>query len=78
MQTMPRSKHEAQALSYSISMLVLGAAAIVAFALRGAGTLFYALAAVALAVGFYMAYHLSKTPTEAQTTTQRRSSKKSR
>jgi len=78
MQTMPMSKHEAQALRYSICMLVLGVAAIAAFVLRGAGTIFYVLAAVALAAGFYMAYHLSKTPTAAQPTTQRRASKKSR
>ncbi len=56
------NRHEARAFAYSLGVILLSVLAVAAFILFGGGTVFYALAALAIAVGFYMAYHLSRTP----------------
>jgi hypothetical protein len=61
------NEHEAQAFMYSAGVIVLSAMAVVAFIVSGGGggALFYTFAVLAVALGLYMAYHLSKTPVQS-------------
>ncbi len=58
------NKHEMQAFTFSIGVVVLSIIAVVSFALQ-VMALFYAFAVLAIALGFYMAYHLSKAPAQS-------------
>jgi positive regulator of sigma E activity len=66
------NKHEAQAFMYSAGVIVLSVIAVVAFIVSGGGILFYVFAVLAVALGFYMAYHISKTPAQAAAAPARR------
>ncbi len=56
------NQHEMQAFAYSIGVIVLSIFAVAAFILSGSSIIFYAFAVLAVALGLYMAYHMSKTP----------------
>ncbi|MGC9157109.1 MAG: hypothetical protein ACP5GD_02920 [Candidatus Micrarchaeia archaeon] len=60
---------EMKNIGLSLSVLIASALAITAFA-YSAIVLFYVLAVVAVALGFYMAYALSKESSQAQSATQ--------
>jgi flagellar basal body-associated protein FliL len=66
------NKHEAQAFMYSAGVIVLSVIAVVAFIVSGGGILFYVFAVLAVALGLYMAYHISKTPVQAAAAPARR------
>lgn len=55
------NQHEARAFAFSIGVILLSVLA-VAFFILGSVILFYVFAVLAIAVGFYMAYHLSNPP----------------
>lgn len=59
------NRHEARAFAFSLGVLVFSVLAIASFALFGGGVLFYVFAVLAIAVGFYMAWHLSNAPAAA-------------
>jgi len=63
------NRHEARAFAFSLGILLFSVLAIASFAIFGGGILFYLFALLAIAVGFYMAYHLSKAPAEAEEAT---------
>ncbi|VVB77076.1 Uncharacterised protein [uncultured archaeon] len=56
------NRYEGHAFVFSLGVLALSVLAIVSFVLTGGSILFYAFALLAIALGFYMAYHLSKSP----------------
>lgn len=62
------NKHEMQAFMFSIGVIVLSVVAVIAFILSGGSVFFYIFAVLAVALGLYMAYHISKTPTQARAT----------
>jgi len=62
------NKHEKHAFAFSISVIVLSIIAFASFALTGGSLLFYFFAALSIALGFYLAYHLSKTPAAVHAT----------
>ena len=70
------NRHEARALAFSLGILIFSVLAIVSFILSGAGIVFYLFALLAIAVGFYMAYHLSKAPAEAAKAKRKRARKR--
>lgn len=62
------NQHEMRAFTFSLGVVVLSVLAVIAFVFFGGSTLlFYLFAVLAIALGFYMAWHISKTPTQAET-----------
>ncbi|MDE1855461.1 MAG: hypothetical protein KGH57_04055 [Candidatus Micrarchaeota archaeon] len=59
------NQHESQAFMFSVGVVVLSILAVIAFVFSGGSLIFYVLAVVAVALGLYMAYHISKTPAQA-------------
>jgi disulfide bond formation protein DsbB len=55
------SQHERQAFMFAVGIVALSVLAIGSF-LAAVMVLFYVFAALAIALGFYMSYHLSRTP----------------
>ncbi len=60
------NQHEAQAFLYSIGIIVLSLLSVVSFVIAGGGIVFYFFAVLAIGLGFYMAYHLSRAPSQTQ------------
>lgn len=56
------SSAEKTNLLAAFGMIVLSVAAVVAFVYGGGGAVFYLVTAVAMALGFYMAYRISREP----------------
>lgn len=71
------NQHEARAFALASGVILLGFLAVAAFILFGGGVLFYVFAVFAIAVGFYMAFHLSKAPAPAPVTASRPARKRS-
>lgn len=60
------NQHEMQAFAFSLGVIVLSIIAIAAFVFSGGSAFFYLFAVLAVALGLYMAYHISKTPARAE------------
>ena len=70
-------EHEMRAFIFSVGVVVFSVLAIIALVLS-ATELFYLLAVLAIALGIYMAYHVSKAParTQQETKGQRKRARK--
>ena len=53
-------KSEIQSISSAVAVIVFTIITIMSFVLTGVSILFYALALLTIAVGFYMAYNISR------------------
>ncbi len=60
-----QNEHEMRAFAFAVGVLALSILAIVAFAVSGSSWVFYVFAVLAIALGLYMAYHVSN-PTRQQ------------
>lgn len=58
------NEHESRAFMFSTGVIVLTIIAIIAFAVSGGSIIFYVFAVLAVALGLYMAYHISRSPRE--------------
>ncbi len=56
------NEHEKQAFMFSVGVIGLSVIAVLAFVFSGGSIFFYIFAILAVALGLYMSYHLSKTP----------------
>ncbi len=56
------NEHEKRAFAFALGVLVLSVIAIVVFAVTGNSIIFYLFAVLAVALGLYMAYHVSNPP----------------
>lgn len=61
-----QNEHEMRAFTFSVGVVVLSVIAVILFALTGGSVFFYVFALLAIVLGFYMAWHISKPPSQTQ------------
>ena len=69
------NEHEMRAFGFAIGVIVLGGLAVTVFVILGSGIVFYVIALLALILGFYMAYHISRGPVRKTTVAKTRRSR---
>lgn len=65
-----------RAFTFSIGVIVLSGVAVILFVLTGGSWIFYVFALLAIALGFYMAWHISQAPAQTPAKSTRKKSRK--